>query len=439
MAKNALLNRFEAAFGVIGVLALVISYFLVTGTNPVPDLLAFLDRAGSLSSPEPEWTTTVGDQPASAIVLDDATIILIRGTVQARGTRTGRELWRASADWSAIAGDGDTAMVLAGRRGHGLEALDPATGSARWRDESAIGAWTFRTAVLTLGCAGSGPCVLASRAPLDGAVRWKLTVPGLGRTNTGANHDVVGTRSPGGAFGDAPATVPAALPALLGLSAERRVEVLDLTAGKRLSAIPAGADARVTIVGGRAVVTTAEPADGGCKFTIEGRNASSGTVVWRRTGYDPHTVTGAGCEQRRAPAGGGGTLAVTRADGRPVLLSAADGREVWVGAADEAVQVADEHSALVRSADRKAVHAVDLATGAVRWTHPLPARAALTLCPAAAIVLDQDIGRAVAYAPGSGKKLLSARLSADVLGCGESGLVLGRGRKVGVVAFTGTP
>ncbi|MBN1171237.1 MAG: hypothetical protein JXA67_03605, partial [Micromonosporaceae bacterium] len=76
MAKSPFLNRIEAAFGVVGAGALVVSYFLVTGTNPLPDLLDLVGRAGRLSQPETRWTQRVGDQPTSAVAAGGAVIVL---------------------------------------------------------------------------------------------------------------------------------------------------------------------------------------------------------------------------------------------------------------------------------------------------------------------------------------------------------------------------
>jgi hypothetical protein len=94
---------------------------------------------------------------------------------------------------------------------------------------------------------------------------------------------------------------------------------------------------------------------------------------------------------------------------------------------------------MVGSAGATGVQLIDVSTGAVRWSQPLSGRTAVALCPAAALVLDQDLGQLKAYDPGSGRGLLDVRILGDVLGCGATGLVLGRGRTVGFVGFGTVP
>lgn len=330
---------------------------------------------------------------------------------------------------------GDDTIVVVGRRGGGLAALDPRTGATRWQEAGGVGAWTFRTAVLTLSCARSGECVLALRALADGAVQWRTGGSGLDRALTGANPAVLGARTVARTAAAATVALPGTLPDTIGLAVENRVEVLDLGAGTRLTPMTPHADTKVAVLGGQVVVTTARPSGDHCAYTVEAHAPGTGALRWRRTDVDPHTVVGTGCAQRRAPTGAGGVLAVTRDDGREVLLSVPDGREIWVGAPDESVRAIDERYALVRSADGKLVHAVRTATGAVRWSQPLPARAGFVVCPAAVVIRDEELGIIAAYHPDTGTKLLQSRVLGEVLGCGDAGLVLARGRTIGYLRW----
>jgi outer membrane protein assembly factor BamB len=158
-------------------------------------------------------------------------------------------------------------------------------------------------------------------------------------------------------------------------------------------------------------------------------------VAWHRDGLDPHTVTGAGCEQHRAATGGGTALAVTRQDGRAALLAAADGREVWTGAPGESVRAAGDRTVAVVTAGGDRAVAVDGATGRQRWSQPLPARAAVTVLRYAVLLLDESTGRLQAYDPDTGRLRLDARILGEVIGAGPDGLVLARGRTFGYVRW----
>ena len=47
-------------------------------------------------------------QPSAAVIAGDAVVVQMRGTIEARGLRSGTELWTKEADWAAVAGDGRT-------------------------------------------------------------------------------------------------------------------------------------------------------------------------------------------------------------------------------------------------------------------------------------------------------------------------------------------
>src|SRR4051812_45086837 len=143
-------RNFETALGAIGVLALVITAILVTGWNPLPKVSGdfgdwwekVASSSGKLAEPETLWTDRVGGQPSAAVIAGDAVIVQMRGTIEARGLRSGTELWTKEADWAAMAGDGSNLIAVVGRRGKGLEAIDPASGTVKWKTD-AIGAWTY--------------------------------------------------------------------------------------------------------------------------------------------------------------------------------------------------------------------------------------------------------------------------------------------------------
>jgi outer membrane protein assembly factor BamB len=426
-------GRLEVTLGLVWVLTVTVTYFVITGNNPLPDAIGALGRIGELSRPSAQWSRNVGDPPAAASVVGDAVIVRSRDQVEARSIGTGAELWHRAAAWSAVAGDERIAVVVVGIRHGGIEVLEPRTGAVRWRDADGVAAWTYQTAVITLTCQGSGGCALVARAPADGGQRWRTVIPGLGRGNDGVNQSIARTRNPSTRYAAAVGELPAALPALLGLSVGRRIEVIDTTNGRRAAPVTPPTSVKVAVAGGRTITTTAKDTDGACRYGIEALNPATGTAAWHRDGADPHTVTGAGCDQRRSPTGGGTVLVVTRSDGREALLSAVDGHETWVAAPGESVRAVGDRTAMVRAADGKTVRAVDSATGRQRWSQPLPARAAVTVLGAVVLVLDDETGRLMAYDQESGRRRLEARILGEVIGAGPDGLVLGRGGTIGYV------
>jgi len=436
-------GRFEAALGVIGVLALATTYILITGWNPLPQIQTgwnnFLAHTGGLSEPNTQWAERVGGQPSAAVVAGDAAIVTMRGAIEARGLHDGRVLWTRDADWAAVAGDASTSVAIVGRRGAGLEAIDPDTGTAKWKDGKAVGAWTYQDAVLTLTCPGLSDCTLANRKPSDGTVRWTMTLPGIGRVLSGANTALLASRELSSTYHDVISVEPRPLPAALGFPTDQRVQVVDTLAGKQLRAANPTGTNRVVVLGGRVITSTAVPKDGNCRYTVEADDGSTGKLVWKREGYDLHTADGAGCEQRKDPAGTDGFIAATRGDNKEAFLSTQTGKEVWVGAPGEVAAGADGHVGLVRSADKTTIKLVDLARGATLWTKSVPAKAGVAVTSSVVFVDDETVGQVSGYAPGSGQKILDVKTDATVLGYSTTGVMLGRGRTIGFLPFSSAP
>jgi hypothetical protein len=436
-------GRFEAALGLIGVLALATTYILISGWNPLPKVQAgwdnFVAHAGDLSNPKTEWTQRVGGQPNAAVVAGDAAVVTMRGAIEARGLHDGKVLWTRDADWAAVAGDGATSVAIVGRRGEGLEAIDPDTGTTRWKDGGAVGAWTFQDAVLTLTCPGLSDCTLANRKPSDGTQRWKMTLPGIGRVLAGANSTLLGSRELSPTYHEVVSVAPRPLPPALGFPTDQRVQVVDTLAGRQLRAATPTGTSRVVVLGGRIITSTAIPKDGTCRYTLEADDASTGKMVWKREGYDLHTADGAGCEQRKDPPGTDGFIAATRGDNKEAFLATQSGKEVWVGVPGEVAAGADGHFGLVRSADKTTIKLVDLARGATLWTKSVPAKAGVAVTSSVVLVDDETVGQVTGYAPGNGEKILDAKTDSTVLGYNATGVMLGRGRTIGFLPFSSAP
>lgn len=418
----------------VGIVALIITYSLVTGWNPMPGFQDWLGRVGSVSSPETTWTVRIGTKPDHAIVAGPAIVVVMRDAVEARDARTGNELWRRDVPWAAVAGAEATAVVVVGRAGsRGYEVVDPSSGAVRWQDAEASGVWTYRNLVLALTCAGQSDCTLAGRTPIDGQVRWRTRLPGGGKALAGVNRELLGSRELMASTVDALASSPAEVPSMLGIPLNGKVQVVETETGQRLREVEATGDTRVVVVGGRLLYSKAEGQQGQCRYALEARNPATGQTVWRKDGYDLRTASGVVCEQRRDPAGEGDTVAAVRGDNREVLLSAGDGRELWVGAPGERAVATDGLLALVRAANGKSIKAVDLGGQKTLWEHGVGGDAKAGLTRYAAVIVTE--GRVKALEPGTGRLLVDARSIAQVIGCGPEGIVLASGRTVGLLPF----
>ncbi|WP_432983955.1 PQQ-binding-like beta-propeller repeat protein [Dactylosporangium sp. CA-233914] len=439
MARGAVRN-FETVLGAIGVLALIITAIIITGWNPLPKVTDWwnkvADSTSKLSTPDTSWTDRVGGQPSSAVVAGTAAIVSMRGTVEARSLTSGQVLWTKEADWAGVAGDGGNVIAVVGRRGTGLEALEPGSGTVRWKDGDAVGAWTFRDSVLTLACGGLSDCTLSARALKDGAQYWKLTLPGIGRVLNGINSDLLGTEIKADAYRDAIQAMPRAIPAMLGFPIEQKVKVVDASQGKLVREEHPSNTARVVVVGGRVLVSSAVPKDGNCRYSLEAKDPGTGKTVWKKDGYDLRTSSGAGCEQRHDPAGADTVLIATRGDNREVFLSPRDGREMWAGAEGDEIVAADSQYGLVRTDGGKTLAVVGFEKGGRLWQHEVPAKADVAISRYAVLVRDSAGGRLIAYAPDSGRTLIDAKTTADVLGIGDHGLMVGRGRTIGYLPYS---
>jgi hypothetical protein len=433
VAQGRAIGRFEAALGVVGVLTLATSYVLITGQNPGPAVLSWFDRLGALSSPPPAWETRLGGRPDYAVFTDRVLVVFSRGHVTVRDTRTGGEVWSRDVPWAAVAGVGSGQVVVVGRPNQkGFEALDPATQQVRWSDEQAVGVWTYRDLVLAITCPGMTGCTLAAHDPARGARLWRTEVPGVGKLLGGVNHELLGSR-PLESTVDGRVNEPHDSPPMLGFPLDSRVQVIDLQSGKRVREAQADNTTRVVVVAGRLLFSHAERREGHCRYTLEARDPVTDSAVWRTEGYDLRTASGAGCEQRRDPMGGGNTLSAIRGDNLEVLLDAYDGREVWVGKPGEKVLATDGLVALIRSADGKSIIGWDIAGGVDLWQRPAHPSADAALTRYSALILDGRNGRVVAVETGTGRVLIDAKTPNQVIGVGPDGVLVAGGRTIGLV------
>ena len=430
MAKGSAFGRFELALGIVGLAALVVAYSMVTGKNPLPTLQGWLDRARVLSEPAPVWSVKLADQPSSAVAAGNVWVIVSNGSVAGYTLDSGQLMWTHQGDWSAVAGTGSGAVVVVGKPGgHGYETFNPATGAPKWTDGAALGVWTFADAVIGVACPQPTSCTLTARDPADGKVRWTSTMPGDGRTLAGVNRRLAGIRPLSRAD-----PAPQRVPPLLGFVTDDGVRVVDPGNGALLHTYPSTPTSRPAVAGDRVVLTSATGRDSACHPEVDARDPHRDRSVWHRTGYDLHTFSALGCEQRADPIGGGGLLAATAADGREVLLNPDSGAEVFRADQGESIVDANPRLAVVRMADRRKIRAVDLATGRTAWSWAVDKSVVIALGPAVVVLNDPSTGR-LAVLSAAGKLLVDAASDATVLGYSDHGLLVNSGRLTGLLGY----
>ncbi|TMM36875.1 MAG: hypothetical protein E6F99_13910 [Actinobacteria bacterium] len=430
MANGRAIGRFEAALGVVGLLALGVTYVVATGRNPLPAVQNWLNRSQTLAQPAPAWTARIGDQPSWAVAAGGVAVIDSGGTVGGYALDGGAPVWTRSVAWGAVAGSGAGAVVVAGQPGQGYQALDPATGNVRWSDPHAVGAWTFSDLIVGISCPRGVVCVLTGRAPRGGSVRWQVALSGDARPLGGANRQLVGPR-PLGPVNHAPGPAPA----LLGFPVGDAVQVVDTVTGTRPQAYRSTPAAWFSVAGTRVVVSRGDAKRGKCTLSAEGRDPAGDRLVWRRDGYDLRTANADGCDERTNPPGGGGLLAARSPDGRDVLLDPATGDEVFRAGTGEKLLDTDGALALVRTADRKAVRAVSVGSGATRWTRPAARDAGVALGPGVVVFTDLATARLTVVSAG-GAVLADVSSAATVLGYADDGLFVNVGRQVGLIRYS---
>jgi outer membrane protein assembly factor BamB len=190
-------------------------------------------------------------------------------------------------------------------------------------------------------------------------------------------------------------------------------------------------------VGGKAIVTSGTFRDDACRLHADGRDPASDLTVWHRDGYDLHTSSGLGCDQRDNPPGDAGLIAGVSPDGRDVLLNPANGNEVYRAPAGDVILDTDGALVLVRSSDKKTVTAVDLSTGGTAWTHAFNRSTSVAFGPGVVVLDDADNQKLTAIA-GAGTVLVTVATDATVLGYASDGLIINGGRRVGLISYSTT-
>lgn len=420
--------------------ALVVLVVLVaTGVwNPFPNLWQWANHSRALSEPAPVWQQRLGGSPTSATIAGNTVVVEERTSVEARSLATGVKLWDRKADWAAVAGGDQDAVVAVGKLlEKGYQVIDPDTGAVRRKDNSAVAVWTYRNALLDVRCASATDCTLTAWDPRGSTPAWSAFLPGVHAGFLADNPKLLGTRRLTARQVADDASGPELMPGLLGLPVDGRVVIVDTAAGRVMQDVQPGREDRLVVVGGRMLRIEARAKDGTCYFTVVARDPATGQEVWRRTGLNLRTADGAGCVQRDDPQGGQNVVVGVGPDARETVLDAYDGRFLWVGAAGEKLLAVDDRYALARSADGRSVNAHELAVDARRWSRPLTPAGPAALTRYAAVVIDQKPDRIIALEPRTGRELINIRSTAKVFAVGPGGMIIGDGRDLGYVRFSG--
>ena len=406
--------------------------------NPFPNVWDWVNRSQPLSEPDVVWQQRVGGSPKSVTIAGNTVVVEQRTAVESRSLATGIRLWERKADWSAVAGGERDPVVAIGKLlVKGYELLDPESGAVRRRDTAAVGVWTYRNALLDVHCADARDCTLTAWDPRGNTPSWTAFLPGIGAGLFADNPSVLGSRRLTTERVDDAAGGPELMPPLLGFPVDGRVHIVDTATGRVVQEVEPGRNDRVVVVGGRMLRIEARGQDGTCYFTVVARDPATGREVWRRDGINLRTADSAGCVQREDPQGGQNVLVGVAPDAREAVLDAYDGRLLWVGAKGGKLLAVDDRYALARAADKKSISGYELPIEAARWTRRANQEGGVALTNYAAVVVDREPDRIVALDPRTGRELANLRSSAEVFAVGPAGMVIGDGRDIGYIRFSG--
>jgi outer membrane protein assembly factor BamB len=436
VAKRTVGSRIETGLGCFGIIALGVTLAIVFKWNPWPEFQNWLaERTGTLSEPKGAWTQRVAGTPDAAGITDTAVVAFMGDMVESRARNNGEFKWRKETDWAALAGPATGGVVIISKvTGKGFEAVDPLTGSTKWSNPDGDGAWTYRDAVLTIDCPKAG-CSIVNRSPDTGEVRWKIPTGGANRSINGGNSGRVAPRNLDGRWDDVRNANPQPMPRYLGYLADRKLQVIDTTSGRKVREEAVPNDSRVVVASNRTVRVAGSVISTGCRIVVSARDAGGGQQLWQKDGYDLRTTGGAGCEPRNDPPGGGTALIATRLDQRQALLSAVDGRELAVANPGETILGTDGLVGIVRAGDGKKIRALRLDGGGQAWVRDVESSAKVGVTPYAIFITDLATERLVAVDAGSGQVRLDLGTGAEVIGVHPAGVVLGRGRTIGFSSF----
>ncbi|WP_127498611.1 hypothetical protein [Actinoplanes solisilvae] len=429
-------GRSFKGFSLVAIVVVIV--LATTGVwNPWPQVWTWVNTSEPIAGGAARWQQTIGGSPQSVAIAGDAVVVEYRTSVEAYGLTAGVKLWDSDADWAAVSGTGNEAVVATGRLlTKGYQVLDPRNGSVLRADTEATAVWTYRNALLDLHCAKGGDCQLTAWAPRGATPLWTVDTGGIGFVLNAANPELPDTRQLTGDRVDADVARPRLMPSLIGLPDDKKVRVIDTASGKVVQIAEPGLDQRVAIAGGRVLTVTGTAQDGTCYYGVVATDPPRSGVVWRREGLNLRTAdNGSNCKQEHDPAGGDDVVLGVDPTGRQELLAAHDGRVLWRGAKGETVLAVDDTSAVIRSADGRTLRGFGFSRRKVTWTRPVVASGSAALTPYAVVITSRKPDRVVAVVPGSGRVLADLRTDAEVFAVGPDGLIAVSGRDMAYLPF----
>ncbi|HEU0240511.1 MAG TPA: PQQ-binding-like beta-propeller repeat protein [Micromonosporaceae bacterium] len=415
------------------VATLVVLYFVLTHTNPLPRIVSWLDEitATSLSKPAGPWAVRAGDQPDSATVVPGAIVVSAAGSVEARNPGSGKRLWTLDDSWATVGGGSNPVVVVGHPAGGGFDVVAAASGEHLWSDNDRDAVWAFSDVILILHCPHQSNCQLQADDPTSGKPQWRTKLDGAGSSMRGLGGPFATLQPIAADYAKSLGAVPSAVPTFVGLNLGGDVHVISTARKREVRVYPAGKDQRVVVAGNEVIVATSAPHAGTCTYTIQGRDAATNATRWTRTGFNPHTTSGLACDQRNDPKGAGGALLATDTSGRDVLLNVGTGALMYRAPAGAHIVATDGAVALARLADGKTLQAADAESGAPLWQRPVTKDALVGVGSGVVMIADPVNGRMVAVKPESGAVMLNVASGATVLGVGANYLVVNIGRTFG--------
>ncbi|GIF24103.1 hypothetical protein BJ973_007586 [Actinoplanes tereljensis] len=400
--------------------------------NPWPKWWAWFNTTAPIAEGVARWQSTIGGSPQSVTIAGDAVIVEYRTSIEAYGLTAGIKLWGSDADWAAVAGDGNDAVVVTGRLlTKGYQVLDPRSGAVRRADTEATAVWTYRTGILDLRCGKGSDCELTAW-DTRGNVRWRVGTGGIGFVLDAANPDLPDTKPMTANGIDDDVAGPRQMPSLIGLPDDGKIRIIDTATGKLVQTAEPAADQRVAVAGGRVLTVTATSADGTCYFGVVASDPPGGGTVWKRDGLNLRTAgNGSGCKQDRDPAGGEDVVLGVDPVGRQELIAAHDGRILWHGAKGEEVQAVNDSYAVIRAGS--SLRGLALSRGSVSWTRAGTGSVAIT--PNAVVIATPKPSRVAALSPSSGRVLVEVRTNAKIFATGTGGMIVVDGRDMAYLPF----
>ena len=444
MAARKTFARVQAAFGLLGVIALLVTYGIVTGWNPLPGWGNWIANvsAGPLSKPETTWVKRAGNEPTTAAVVGNFVVVSTKGSVETHSLYNGEKVWSKPAAWALVAGS-DRPVVIVGRPVQkGFDVYDVTTGILQWQRTENLGVWAYADKVLLLHCV-NGKCDLSSvdstTGKDDGPSGWQTTLTGTGQPLLGAGHGLSMLDPITSSYGGSLTATPDHAPELIALTMADKMHIIRTGNGAEIKPpIPVSARSRPVLSGHTVITTTSDFRDGKCFYAVSGTDLLNGHT-WTDPNYDTKTSGGLQCDERHDPVGGGGAIYAVNTSGRDVLLDAGDGHMLFTAKKSQHIMATDGAVAIVRSADKKSLTAIKLLTGSTLWTRAAAATTMVGLSNGAVLLTDPATEHLAAVAPSNAYAFFDLKSSATVLGIGAHEVIINIGRSFGPVYMSTGP